>query len=322
MLRKCSMRYIFRYILVLCLFALYMENVKAQKDSITDISALIYLDSFVVTASRQGFDTDDFIKMVRTDDSFLEAFHNLRFISYRSTNQFTYFDKKQRVRAVYLDTIQQTVDQNCRTMDFIAALDEGSYFKKRKSRKYNYFTSDMHDRLFYTHRKTCDDPNPKLKNAGSSRFEKYVFELKKLIFRPGEPADVPFIGDKTSIFTEPMIQFYDFKIESDTFKDNFECYVFEASVKPEFENKNKVVIKHLKTYFDKSTFQVIGRDYQLQYSAGLYQFDVNMIIELLKLEEKYYPASIQYEGFWNVPIKKRESSKFTLQFFDYKKQSS
>jgi hypothetical protein len=180
----------------------------------------------------------------------------------------------------------------------------------------------MHDRLFYTPQKTCDDPNPKLINSGSSRLEKYVYELKKLIFRPGEPADIPFIGDKTSIFTEPIIQFYDFKIKSDSFNDKLDCYVFEANVKPEFENKNKVIIKHLKTYFDKSTFQVIGRDYQLQYSTGLYQFDVSIIIELLKLEEKYYPASIQYEGFWNVPIKKRESSKFKIQFFDFQNQSS
>ena len=320
--RKCCIRKIFTHILALGFISLFAGNANAQKDSITDISALIYLDSFVVTASRLGFDTDDFIEMVRTDDSFLEAFHNLRFITYRSVNEFTYFDKKHRVRATYLDTIKQTVQHNCRTMAYLFTQDEGNYFKKRKTRKYNYFTSDMHDRLFYTHRKTCDDPNPRLINAGSSRLEKYVYELKKLIFRPGEQADVPFIGDKTSIFTEPMAEFYDFKIKSETFRDTFECYVFEAIVKPEFENKNKVVIKHLKTYFDKSTFQVIGRDYQLQYSAGLYQFDVNMLIELLKLEDQYYPASIEYEGFWNVPIKKRESSKFKLQFFDFQNQSS
>ncbi len=316
------MRYIFNHILVFAFMCLFTGKTHAQRDTINDISALIYLDSFVVTASKLGFDTKDFIEMVREDDSFLEAFHNLRFITYRSTNEFTYFDKKHRVRATYLDTIQQIAKHNCRTMNFLYTQEEGNYFKKKKTRKYNYFTSDMHDRLFYTHGKICDDPDPKLTTSGVSRLEKYVFELKKLIFKPGEAANVPFIGDKTSIFTEPMIQFYDFNIKSEIFKDKFDCYVFEAMVKPAFENKNKVVIKHLKTYFDKSTFQVIGRDYQLQYSAGLYQFDVTIIIELLKLDQKYYPSSIQYEGFWNVPIKKRESSKFSLHFFDYQKQSS
>ena len=315
------MRKVFNHILAISFISLYIGNVNAQKDSLNDISALIYLDSFVVTASRLGFDTKDFIEMVRTDDSFLEAFHNLRFISYRSENEFAYFDKKGKERASYLDTIQQKVAQNCRTMDFLSTRDEGNYFKKRKSRKYKYFTSDMHDRLFYTHKKTCDDPNPKLTPSGTSRLEKYVFELKKLIFRPGEKANVPFVGDKTSIFTEPMVQFYDFKIKSEKFNNDIECYVFEAVVKPKFEDQNKVVIKHLKTYFDKSTFQVIARDYQLQYSAGLYQFDVTMNIELLKIDDKYYPSSIKYDGFWNVPIKKRESSKFTIQFFDFEKQS-
>ncbi len=315
------MRSIFNHIFVFIFISLFVGNVTAQKDTLDDISALIYLDSFVVTASKQGFDTKDFIHLVRIDSSFLEAFHNLRFANYRSTNEFTYFDKKQRVRATYLDTIQQTVEQNCRTMSFLSVKDDGNYFKKRKTRKYNYFTSDMHDRLFYTHKRTCDNPNPNLVSTGSSRLEKYVFELKKLIFRPGEPANVPFIGDKTSIFTEPMILFYNFNIKSERFNDKVDCYVFEAVVKPEFENKNKVVIKQLKTFFDKSTFQVIGRDYQLQYSAGLYQFDVRMIIELLQIDEKYYPSSIQYEGFWNVPIKKREASQFTLQFFDFQKPS-
>lgn len=315
------MRSIFKHILVLVHFICCYTNCYAQKDSINDISALIYLDSFVVTASRQGFDTKDFIELVRTDDSFFNAFNNLRFASYTSSNEFTFYNNKGKAKAFYKDTIQQSVNNNCRTMQFLTSVDEGNYFKKKNTRKYKYFTSEMHDRLFYTHKKTCDNPEPKLMASNASRFEKYVFELKKLIFRPGERANVPFIGDKTSIFTEPMSSFYNFKISSAFFNNSYDCYVFEAEVKPEFEDKNKVVIKYLRTYFDKSTFQVVGRDYQLQYSAGLYQFDVQMNIELMKLEGKYFPKSINYEGFWNVPIKSKETSKFELHFFDLKDQA-
>lgn len=298
-------------------------HLSAQKDSISDISAFIYLDSFVVTASKNGFDKDDFIDMVRTDESFLEAFQNLRFISYLSTNSFTYFNKKGIEQASYQDTIRQTVFDNCRTMEYLNTNTQGKYFKKTKTRDYNYFTSELHDRLFYTHKKVCESPNdPALKRVNASRMEKYVFELKKLMFRPGEKAAIPFLGDKTSIFETPMIQFYDFKISNDLYNGQVDCYVFSADVKPVYEGKNKVVIKHLKTYFDKSTFQVVGRDYQLAYTAGLYQFDVQINVELTKIDTKYYPTQITYAGFWNVPIKKREAAEFQLEFYDFKNQKS
>ena len=316
------MSYIFKQFILL-FFALCLAGpLIAQKDSLTDISALIYLDSFVVTASKAGFDADDFIDMVRTDESFLEAFHNLRFISYQSSNEFRYFNKKGKEKASYKDIIQQSVIDTCRTMEFLNYNHQGNYFKRNKDRDYNYFTSEMHDRLFYSYRRICDSPKPNLVRSNSSRLEKYVFELKKLMFKPGEKANVPFIGDKTSIFEEPMIQYYDFKISSEHFDNHVDCYVFSAEVKPKYEGKNKVVIKNLKTYFDKSNFKVIGRDYQLAYSSGLYQFDVQMHVELTRLNGKYYPINITYDGFWNVPVKKREASKFQLQFFDFKTPGS
>jgi len=311
------MGYNFKLFLIFLSFICIAENCAGQKDTLNDISAFIYLDSFVVVAAKSGFSTDDFVDLVREDESFLEAFHNLRFTSYNSTNDFTYYNKKGNIKAQYLDTIHQQAADNCRTMTFTSTSNQGNYFKNKKTRNYNYFTSKMHDRLFYTHQKTCDDPNPKLIKSGASRMERYIYELKKLIFKPGEHANVPFIGDKTSIFTPPMLQFYDFEISSEKFDNEISCYVFKAKVKPMFENKDKVVIKHLKTYFDKATFQVVGRDYQLQYNAGLYQFDVSIHIELIKIGQKYYPKSIHYDGFWNVPLMKKETAMFTLKFFDF-----
>jgi len=311
------MDYIFKLFTIVFVFCNTAESLVAQNDTINDISAFIYLDSFVVVASKAGFNTTEFIDMVREDESFLEAFHNLRFTSYTSTNDFIYYNNKGKEKAQYMDTIYQRVEDNCRTMSFIETDDSGNYFKRRKDRDYNYFTSVMHDRLFYTHQRTCADPNPEIINNGASRIARYIYELKKLVFKPGEPADVPFIGDKTSIFTDPMRQYYDFKISNEKFNNKLLCYAFEVKVKPEFEDKNKVVIKHLKTYFDKATFQVVGRDYQLQYSAGLYQFDVNISIELTKINSNYYPKIITYDGYWNVPIKKKETSIFTLKFFNF-----
>jgi hypothetical protein len=316
------MSYIFKRFTVVLLIWSALNPLAAQPDSIPDISALIYLDSFVVTASKAGFDKNDFIDMVRTDESFLEAFHNLRFISYRSENQFQFYNKRGKEKASYKDTIQQTATGNCRSMVYSTVEYEGDYFKKAKTRKYNYYTSTMHDRLFYTHQETCESIRTDLKRSNSTRIEKYVYELKKLIFRPGEKADIPFIGNKTSIFTEPMIQYYDFKISNALFNEEVDCYVFAAHVKPEFSNKNKVIINHLRTYFDKSNFQVVGRDLQLAYSAGLYEFDLTIHIALDIIENKYYPSHITCDGFWNISLKKKEAVKFNLSFFDFKTPTS
>ena len=69
--------------LILALFI--TQTIQAQEDSLPDFdfSRFIYLDSVVITASRSGFDTNEFIDMVRADSSFYEAFERLRFHHYR-----------------------------------------------------------------------------------------------------------------------------------------------------------------------------------------------------------------------------------------------
>lgn len=98
-----------------------------------------------------------------------------------------------------------------------------------------------------------------------------------------------------------------------------DCYVFTASVKPQYQdNPSRTVIKHLDTYFDKSNFQVVAREYRLAYSATVYDFDVTMKIELIKHEDVYVPSIVQYDGQWDIPARKPEISKFTIDFFEYK----
>ena len=77
------------------------------------------------------------------------------------------------------------------------------------------------------------------------------------------------------------------------------------------------MIKYLETYFDKTNFQVIARNYHLKYSGSLFDFDVKMDIKLKKLGNKYLPELIKYDGNWDVPAKRRETSKFSIRFFDY-----
>ena len=143
---------------------------------------------------------------------------------------------------------------------------------------------------------------------------KYVAQLKKLIFQPGEKVDVPIIGRKTAIFDEKLAQYYDYTIGSKTFAETTECYVFEAAVKPEYldRKEGKTVVKSLETFFEKKTFQVVGRNYRVAYYGALFDFDVTMNVELTKVDGQYLPKYIAYDGFWKIPTQKREQAKFTI----------
>jgi hypothetical protein len=304
---------------ILLLFLLIGNNLLAQKDSTFDISAIVELDSITVTAKRQGFAVEDFIDLVRNDQSFYTAFRNLRTNAYYFNNEISYFDKKGRKIAFYKSRAKQNFDDQCRTMDILQKESNGKYF--RKNGKYKFYTSKLYDRLFFTNGKVCESKestnfNPEENKKG---MEGQVGELKKLIFTPGEKAKVPFIGNKTAIFTEKMAKFYKYKISSETYKNEIDAYVFIVELKDEYINKHegKTVIKYLRTYFDKSNFQVLGRSYQLAHKGALYQFDVRMEIRLEKIKDLYFPTFISYDGEWNIPTKKREIAKFKAEFFDF-----
>ncbi len=288
-----------------------------EKDTIDwDIAAFVQMDSFVVTASRSGFDVADFIEMVRTDESFYAAFKAIRFLSYSFENDITFYDKKGNSKANYQGQAQQYSDGKCREMYTFEELISGNFYKRKQ--KHRYYTAKLYDRLFFTHGKKCESKKVK-ETPPSSKMEEYIVELKKLIFQPGEKANVPFIGNKTAIFTPEMAKYYDYFIRSEKYQDQIDCYVFSATVKPEFQNKKegKTVIKSLETYFDKASFQVVARDYQLRYATAVYDFDVKMKIELQQFNGQYVPTLITYDGQWDIPAKKPEIGKFSIRFWEY-----
>lgn len=283
-----------------------------------DFGGIIYLDSLVVTASRSGFDVEDFVNLVQEDKSFYQAFRNLRFLSYSADNSIEFFDKKQRTLANYQSTTVQKAKQLCREMQVLEEKVEGKFFKKK--RKYRYYTAKLYDRLFFTHTPTCESSRaPQLKGEARG-MDKHIRELKKLIFQPGSKAEVPIIGNRTAIFDPDLAPYYDFKISSREYKNGQACYVFTAVVKEEFMHRkqDKTIIKFLETYFEKGTLQVIARNYQLKYQGALFDFEVSMNIELRNIAGTYAPEYIRYVGAWDVPGKKPEICHFSTRFYDFK----
>jgi hypothetical protein len=101
------------------------------------------------------------------------------------------------------------------------------------------------------------------------------------------------------------------------YENRTDCYLFTASVKPEYEKKHKdaTVIKYLQTWFDVNTYQVVGRKYRLQYNGYLFSFDITMDAELTKVGRDYLPLYIGYEGWWDVPMRAPESADLTVFFY-------
>lgn len=303
----------------LILFFILTQTSFCQRDTIEFSTFSIQLDSLVVTATRKGFDVNDFIKMVQEDESFYKAFRNIRTMTYTSDNDLKMFSKKGKIKASLKNTIHQTSDGRCRTMETIDPIISGKYYKRKK--KIRYYTAKMHDRLFFTYGKVCEserieDQEGYQDSKNLTGMSKHINELKKLIFYPGRKADVPFIGKKTAIFEEKMAKFYDFSISSKIYKSETDCYVFLAKVK-DGTKPGKTVIKYMETFFDKKTFQVIARNYHLAHSGTMFDFDVKMDISLKTVGKKYVPELIAYDGQWDVPFNKPEISKFNISFYDF-----
>ncbi len=296
--------------------------VGAQKSAGERLADVIYLDSIVVQATRSEFSVDDFIALVQEDESFYLAFRNLRFASYLMHTEMKFLDKQEQPKANYVANHRQFYDGRCRWME-VNSHEEGP-FRKKKNR-YRFYTAELFDRLFITHDTIClamdiDEVRPMPSATG---MEGHVGELKKLIFAPGSESKVPFIGSKSEIFSEKMLPRYNFSIES-TIYEGVEAYVFQARIKSEYETGkfNKTLIKSLVTYFSKSDFQVLGRNYRLAQHAALYQFDVMMDIKLSQQDGRYFPKEIYYEGYWNIPTKKKEHGTFSIEISDFSFASS
>jgi len=94
-----------------------LSSAQIKDSSYGGLGGVIYLDSFIVTASKNGFNVDDFIELVKNDKSFFKAFKNLRTCNYHSENEIQFFDKKGNQKANYYSQSNQLAIHKCRSMD-------------------------------------------------------------------------------------------------------------------------------------------------------------------------------------------------------------
>ncbi|MNL50325.1 hypothetical protein D3C87_1733340 [compost metagenome] len=78
------------------------------------------------------------------------------------------------------------------------------------------------------------------------------------------------------------------------------------------------MIKELTTIFDKRSFEILGRYVDMKYSNMLFDFNVQMNIEMQYFGEEKLPAKVSYQGNWNVPLKKPERASVLVLQKDYR----
>ena len=306
--------------LLLSLFIFGLSTADAQQiprynpDTIKTIT----LDS-VVNIQAKRFSIETFIDAIINDTSFYQAFRNMKKYSFIAENRIFTYDKKNKVNGKIYRKIRHNNDGPYK-MEYLVKEDTGKIYKKNG--KYQLYTVEMFDYIFMNAYNTDFMPHPAATDEkGKSTNESYKDKLKTLIFNPGRPIKgVPFIGSKTQIFTANMRQYYDYTFHSGTYLDSIPVYRFKVSVKPDLSKwtKDGLMIKELVTIFDKRNFEILGRYVDMKYSNLLFNFDVQMNIEMSYFGEDKLPTKISYQGNWSYPFKKEERASFLILHKNYK----
>jgi len=140
-----------------------------------------------------------------------------------------------------------------------------------------------------------------------------------LFFDPGKKIPgIPFIGNKLDLYDERAHKLYDYKLDFIDYLGSF-AYVFTIKPKEDLSSSQKddIVVDEMTTWFDYKTFEVLARNYALSYSAGAYDFDVNMQVEMTRVGDLLVPKTLRYKGDFAAIFKKRERGEFTATLFDF-----
>lgn len=288
---------------------------QVKKDTTLKVDGNYITLSEIVVNNK--LDIAAFIERVKKDTTFYKAFRNLHIIGYTSINDIRMLDKDGNTEASLKSKTRQVRTGNCRKMEVLQQETTGDIYDAGGN--FNYYTAEMYAGLFFTKDSVCGEDNivkgREFSTSGLSGMEKHKQQLKMLFFNPGKKINgLPFLSGKTEIFDESMADKYDMSIDLRNYNKN-SCYVFTIKVKD--DKKSSVVINEMTTWFNEKTFEIVARNYSLSYDAGVFDFDVNMEVQMTKVGDLLLPAVLRYNGNWKAIFKKREHGVFTATLFDF-----
>ena len=286
-----------------------------EKDTVIKVNENYVTLSEIVVNNK--LDVPSFIDRVKNDTTFYKAFRNLHIVGYTALNDIRMFNKNGKITASLRSKTRQIRSGNCRSMQTLDETVTGNIYDDEKN--FNYYTAQMYAGLFFTKDTICGENNivkgRDFSTGGLHGMEKHKEQLKMLFFNPGKKiSGIPFISNKTAIFDESMADKYDMDIDYKMY-DSIPCYVFTIKVKKGMENK--VVIDEMTTWFTEKKFDIVARYYTLGYDAGVYDFHIDMKVQMNKIDDLLVPTVISYNGNWKAIFKKRERGVFTATLFDF-----
>ncbi len=301
----------------LFLFKIYFfaSNLFAQEEFDFDIGGLFDLDSIVVTASG-SLNIDEMIDVMRNDTTFYEAFRRLRVNEHHADHHIEYLNKKGKtIGNQYVSTQQVPATKpNCFRLEITKNDKEGNIEKKDGENR--FLSQKVFAELFMNSNELYCKSNRTENHQNSSMVDRYIDNLKLLIFAPGQPINLPVVGKKTRIFSKSMQKYYNYSLISDTYS-NVNCYAVKIKVKPKYQDdKNAAIIRELITYFDKTNFNILGRKIEIWYEAFGFKAIGDFDLRLTKTNDSvYFPSAFKYGGIGKIPFKKIENVIFTSDFY-------
>ena len=313
---------IMKYFLILLLFIRSGFPAAAQDEDSIDNQRLVKMVNLTEVIIRTDLNVARFINQVKNDTTFYKAFRNLHVLGFTSWNDIRIKDKKGYIKAALMSKTKQTRVDGCRKMEVLSENSSGDFYEDDGD--YNYYTAELYAGIFFTKGTVCGESNIvkgiDFKPRSQSGLAKHKEQLKMLFFNPGKKIPgIPFIGDKIDIFDPDRAEYYDFIIDYGDYEGQ-SCYVFSIKAKPGLGGKkDKIVIDSMVTWFNTKTMEVMARNYDMSYNAGVYDFDVHMEVEMTKFGDYLVPKLLRYIGNWDVAFKKRERGLFTATLFDFTK---
>ncbi|GAA4333591.1 hypothetical protein GCM10023184_26860 [Flaviaesturariibacter amylovorans] len=294
----------------------------ARAQDTSDVEAVRRMVSLSEVVVRSDLNVPRFLQRIKNDTSYYKAFKNLHILGYTARNFIELYDKKGRSDASLTSVTRQHVAGGCRTMEVLEEKVTGDFYDRK--RQYNYYTAQLYDAFFFTRGRICGETNivagSEHNIAGKKGLDKNKEQLKMLFFRPGQKIPgIPFMGNKLDVFDESIAKHYNFAIDTSDLNGH-PCYVFRIERRPDLTSSERgdIVFDNITTWFDQKTMEIVGRNYDMSYKAGVYDFDVHMQVEMTKVGEYVVPAVLRYRGNWHLMFKGRERGVFTARLSDFR----
>jgi hypothetical protein len=304
---------------IACLLLFYSGTILAQQDSSVNLGKkTVTLKEVVI---RNGLNVGGFIERVKNDTTFYKAFRNLKVLGYTALNDIRMQDKTGTEIASLQSKTMQLVKNGCRTTKTLEETTRGDIYND--NRNWNYYTGELYAGLLFAKGTVCGETNIvkgyDFSIKDKKGIEKNKEQLKMLFFNPGKKIPgIPFIGNKIAIFDDEVSPLYDFIIDMADYQGQL-CYVFTVKARADLSSsqKNDIVINEMVTWFNSKTLEIVARNYDISYDAAIYDFNVQMEVQMDKFEDLLVPKLIRYNGNWHALFKKRERGIFTATLFGF-----